>query len=93
MELARDYCNKEGLHYEASFYDIKRNHCYAIGQVIDSISIIRHLVDVQTGMVLAWTRYYFGLGHTNFGQIGETRVPFEKAEAYINKFIKRMDEQ
>jgi hypothetical protein len=93
MELARDYCTYEGLSFKGSLYDAKTNNCYVLSQRRDTLYFLRYISNVHTGQILAKSCYYYKAGFTNYGQIGEANVPYEKAEDYITRFVKRLTQE
>ena len=101
MELAKDFCNEERVEGEfernsgGSFYDVKRNRCYAIctWRHTDTTSTGRglggfisvSLSDVHTGSLMALYTKYFVRQYLNYGEINGERTTMEKAEAYIKR--------
>jgi hypothetical protein len=101
MEMAKDFCNEQRVEGELesntsrSFYDVKRNRCYAIcshfhadttttGKGLGSFISVE-LWDVQTGSLMAWYTKHLVRQYLNHGEIDGESTTVEKAEAHIKR--------
>jgi len=87
-ETAKQTCIDLGLAYDVSYYDVEKNRCYVLALNVDSVSIMRKLLDISTGETMAWTlRLFTPSADSSIGYVGRTRVSWEKANDSINKLI------